>query len=238
MPTALITGANRGLGLEFARQYAREGWRVMACARSPDAPALRALAEESGSRVSVHALDVTDGAAVAALAVALSGQPVDVLLNVAGVIGGGREPAAGGGRQRFGAQDYEDWKHVLDVNVLGPMRMAEAFIGHLEAGEQKKIVSLTSRMGSIADNTSGGYYVYRSSKAALNAVVKSLAIDLAPRGIIAVPIHPGWVRTDMGGPSAPLSVEDSAAGIREVIAGLAPADSGRFLRHDGSELPW
>lgn len=237
MPTALITGANRGLGLEFARQYAREGWRVMACARSPDAAALRALAEESASRVSVHALDVTDGAAVTALAAALAGQPVDVLLNVAGVIGGG--PAvAGGGRQRFGAQDYEDWRHVLDVNVLGPMRMAEAFIGQLEAGEQKKIVSLTSRMGSIADNTSGGYYVYRSSKAALNAVVKSLAIDLAPRGIIAVPIHPGWVRTDMGGPSAPLSVEDSAAGIRKVIAGLTTADSGRFLRHDGSGLPW
>jgi len=229
MPTALITGANRGLGLEFARQYALDGWRVMACARSPDAPALRALADGSGSRFSVHALDVTDGAAVAALAAALAGQPVDVLLNVAGVIGD---------RQRFGTQDYEDWKHVLDINVLGPMRMAEAFIGHLEAGEQKKIVSLTSRMGSIADNTSGGYYVYRSSKAALNAVVKSLAIDLAPRGIIAVPIHPGWVRTDMGGASAPLSVEDSAADIRKVIAGLKAADSGRFLRHDGSELPW
>lgn len=230
MPAALITGANRGLGLELARQYARDGWRVMACARSPDAPALHELVDESGLRVSAHALDVTDGPAITKLAATLAGEPVDVLLNVAGVFGGDR--------QRFGAQDYDDWKHVLDVNVLGPMRIAEAFIGHLEAGEQKKIVSLTSRMGSIADNTSGGYYAYRSSKAALNAVVKSLAVDLAPRGIIAVPIHPGWVRTDMGGPSAPLSVEASAAGIRKVIAGLTPADSGRFLCHDGSELPW
>jgi NAD(P)-dependent dehydrogenase (short-subunit alcohol dehydrogenase family) len=227
MPTVLITGANRGLGLEFARQYAADGWRVIACARQADAPALRQLAATGGS-VSTHALDVSDFAAIDALAAELSGTPIDVLLNVAGVMGS----------KGFGATDYAEWSRVLTVNVLAPMKMAEAFVEHVAASEHKKIVTLTSRMGSIGDNTSGGYYAYRSSKAAANAVMKSLALDLAGRGIIAVPIHPGWVRTDMGGPSAPLATPDSAVGMRRVIAGLTAADSGRFLQYEGREIPW
>jgi NAD(P)-dependent dehydrogenase (short-subunit alcohol dehydrogenase family) len=227
MPTVLITGANRGLGLEFARQYAADGWRVIACARRADTPALQALVAAE-PLVSAHALDVTDQAAVDRLAAALSGTPIDVLLNVAGVMGS----------KRFGATDYAEWAQVLAVNVLAPMKMAEAFVEHVAASEEKKIVTLTSRMGSIGDNSSGGYYAYRSAKAAANAVMKSLALDLAGRGIIAVPIHPGWVRTDMGGSSAPLEAPDSVAGMRKVIAGLTPADSGKFLQYEGKELAW
>jgi len=227
MPTVLITGANRGLGLEFARQYAADGWRVIACARHADAATLQALTA-SGSQVSAHALDVTDHAAVDRLAAGLSGTGIDVLLNVAGVMGS----------KRFGAVDYAEWTGVLAVNVLAPMKMAEAFVEHVASSEQKKIVTLSSRMGSIGDNTSGGYYAYRSAKAAANAVMKSLALDLAGRGIIAVPIHPGWVRTDMGGASAPLTAPDSVAAIRKVIAALTTADSGRFLQYEGKELPW
>ena len=227
MPTVLITGANRGLGLELARQYAANGWRVIATARSPDAPALQALADGE-PRVTVHALDVADFAAIDRLAAELAGTPIDLLFNVAGVMGS----------KRFGATDYAEWSRVLAVNVLAPMKMAEAFVEHVASSEQKKIVTLTSVMGSIRDNTSGGYYVYRSSKAAANAVMKSMAVDLKARGIIAVPMHPGWVRTDMGGPSAPVETADSAAGMRKVIESLTLSDSGRFLHFQGKELPW
>jgi len=142
------------------------------------------------------------------------------------------------GSKRFGATDYAEWNRVLAVNLLAPMKMAEAFVEHVASSEQKKIVTLTSVMGSIRDNTSGGYYVYRSSKAAANAVMKSMAVDLKARGIIAVPMHPGWVRTDMGGPSAPVETADSAAGMRKVIESLTLSDSGRFLHFQGKELPW
>lgn len=237
MPTVLITGANRGLGLELARQYAADGWRVLACSRHPDAEALVALAREP-SAVSSHALEVTDAASVAALAGALRGTPVDVLLNVAGVMHRRVEAADGKPLPPLGALDYGDWSRVLTVNVLGQARVAEALLENVAASDQKKIVTLSSELGSVGGNKTGGLYAYRSSKAAVNAVMKSMAIDLAPRGIIAVPMHPGWVRTDMGGPKAPLSAEQSAAGMRRVIAGLTIADSGRFLQWDGGELPW
>lgn len=237
MPTVLITGANRGLGLELARQYAGDGWRVLACSRHPDAAELEALAQGHPG-VSLHRLEVTDAASVGALALALRETAIDVLLNVAGVMHRRAAAADGTSRAAFGALDYEDWERVLAVNVLGQARVAEALVDHVAASEQKKIVTLSSELGSVGANKTGGLYAYRSSKAAVNAVMKSMAIDLAPRAIIAVPMHPGWVRTDMGGPKAPLSAEESAAGMRRVIAGLTPADSGRFLQWDGKELPW
>jgi len=219
MPTVLITGANRGLGLELARQYAADGWRVLACARHPDAGPLADLAGGQ-PQVSRHALEVTDASSVAALAASLDDTPIDVLLNVAGVMHRRHDTADGAPRPAFGGFDYDDWARVLAVNVLGQARVAEALVDHVAASDQN------------------GLYAYRSSKAAVNALMKSMAIDLAPRGIIAVPMHPGWVRTDMGGPKAPLSAEESAAGMRRVIAGLTLADSGRFLQWDGQELPW
>ena len=237
MPTVLITGANRGLGLELARQYAADGWRVLACARHPDAGPLADLAGGQ-PHVRCHTLEVTDASSVGALAASLEGTPIDVLLNVAGVMHRRHDVADGTPRPAFGAFDYDDWARVLSVNVLGQARVAEALVDHVAASDQKKIVTLSSELGSVGGNKSGGLYAYRSSKAAVNALMKSMAIDLASRGIIAVPMHPGWVRTDMGGPKAPLSAEESASGMRRVIAGLTLADSGRFLQWDGQELPW
>ncbi len=231
MPTVLITGANRGLGLEFARQYAADGWRVHATRRDPaGAEALNATASEAAGAVTVHPLDVTDDGHIAALARALGGEAIDVLVNNAGVFGGRH--------REFGAIDYDRWEHALRVNTLGPMRMAEAFVEHVARSERKVIASISSQLGSIADNTSGGAYIYRSTKAALNAVVKSLSVDLAERGITVVALHPGWVATDMGGANAPLNPPDSVRGMRAVIEGLTPVDNGKFLSHDGGEIAW
>ncbi len=225
--TILITGANRGLGLQFAKQYADDGWRVHATCRDPDAA--EALNAAASDRLTVHRLDIRDGAQVAAFARALAGEPIDVLLNNAGVIGD---------RGAFGATDYAVWHETLGTNTLAPMRMAEAFADHVAASARKQMVFVSSRMGSIGDNGSGGSYVYRSSKAALNAVVKSLSIDLAARGVTAVAFHPGWVSTDMGGPNATIAPAESVGGMRAVIERLTPADYGRFLDYDGSEIPW
>jgi len=231
MPTVLITGANRGIGLAFARSFIADGWRVHACCRHPDkARDLRKAAEASGAATGLHRLDVTDGLKVASLARELIDEPIDVLINNAGVMG----PRAA----EFGKIDYDEWLPVLAVNVLGPMRLVERFARHVAKSERKLIVNISSRMGSIADNTSGGSYIYRSSKAALNMVSKSMANDLAGRGITVVTFHPGWVRTDMGGRNAAITPRESVDGMREVIARAGPADSGKFFNFDGRELPW
>ena len=226
MPTTLITGAGRGLGLEFVRQYAEAGWTVLAGAREPDRA--EALLRVDGD-VSPVPLDVADPASVAILAERLSGVPIDLLINNAGLYGP-RDVA-------LGEIDYDAWRQVLEVNTLAPMRLAESFIGQLRAGQGRKIVTLSSKMGSIGEAT-GGSYIYRSSKAAVNAVMRSLALDLAADGFTIVVVHPGWVRTDMGGPGAAIDAVDSVAGLKRVIEGLTPADTGRFLNYDGSPISW
>ncbi|GIW72711.1 MAG: short-chain dehydrogenase [Planctomycetota bacterium] len=234
MPVLLLTGANRGLGLEFVRQYLEEGgWRIHACCRRPEAAAeLAALAQQAGpERLLVHGLDVADFGRIEALAEALRGEPIDLLLNNAGVL---RDRDFGG----FGTTDYEAFADSFRINAMAPLKMAEAFVEHVARSERRLIVNITSRMGSIADNTSGGFYTYRASKAALNMVTRSMALDLAPRGITCVVLHPGWVRTDMGGQGAPLAPRESIAGMRRVIAALGPEQSGRFFAYDGSEIPW
>jgi NAD(P)-dependent dehydrogenase (short-subunit alcohol dehydrogenase family) len=175
-------------------------------------------------------LDVTNPASVKAAAAGLNGQAIDLLLNNAGV-GGARG-------QTIGNIDYKDWVKVLDVNTIGPFRVSEAFIEHVAKSERKLIVTLTSGMGSIADNTSGGAFAYRSSKAAVNMVMRSLAIDLAPRRITCVVVNPGWVQTNMGGPHATLSPAESVSRLRRLIDSLGPAQSGRFFNHDGREYAW
>ena len=231
MPSALITGANRGLGLEFARQYLADGWQVYAACRDPaSASELRRLADEGHAKLRILAMDVTDLASIDAAATELDGQAIDLLLNNAGIIG----PRG----QTIGNIDYDAWKEVLDVNTLGPMRVSEAFVEHVARSDRKLIVTLTSGMGSIADNTSGGSILYRSSKAAVNMVMRSLAIDLAPRGITCIVINPGWVRTDMGGASATLEPAESIGPMRHLIDALGPEQSGKFLNHTGSEYPW
>jgi len=240
MPTVLVTGAARGLGLELVRQYAADGWTVFACVRSPaGAPGLAALAAGAGGRVEIHALDLADHATIDALAARLAGRPIDVLLNSAGTMGKGSFAAEGIAFGRFGTSDFDDWMQVLRINAIGPMKMAEAFVAHVAASQQKKIVALTSVIGSIGRNSVGSLYAYRASKAALNAIMRSMAIDLQKsHGIVAAPIHPGWVKTDMGGPRADIDVVTSITGVRNVIAGLDAERSGRFWMYDGSELPW
>jgi len=231
MSTVLVTGANRGLGLEFARQYAADGWKVYAACRDPDAATeLGQLAARSGGAIRVLAVEVTDTASVRTAAESLAGDPIDVLINNAGV----GSPKS----QRLGSLDYAAWARVLDVNTLGPMRVVEAFLDSIAKGRDRKIVTLTSAMGSIGDNASGGSYAYRSSKAAVNIVMKSLSIDLAPRGITCVVVHPGWVRTAMGGPDGKLTPTESVAALRRLIAGLQPEDTGRFFNYDGKIYPW
>jgi NAD(P)-dependent dehydrogenase (short-subunit alcohol dehydrogenase family) len=227
MPTILITGANRGIGLELSKQYAAQGWRVHATCREPiQAEALKALAGD----VKLHRLDVVMPHQVHDLARALAGEPIDLLVNNAGI--------STHAKTSLGDMDYARWEEMLRINVLGPTRVAEAFAPHVAASERRIMLFLSSRAGSIADNLSGGRYLYRSSKAALNAVVKSLAIDLIPKRITCAAVHPGWARTDMGTAAAPIAVEDSVAALRALVDRLEPHHNGRFLNYDGQELHW
>lgn len=224
MPTILITGASRGIGLEFARQFAADGWSVIAACRNPaGADKLKAV-----SGVDLHALDVDSAESVAALKREIGGRPIDVLLNNAGIIGQ---------RTGFGTLDYEAWEGAMNTNVFGPMRMAEAFADNVQASERKQMVFITSRMGSIAE-TSPNAYVYRSSKTALNMAVRCMSLELASKGVTAILFHPGHVSTDMGGASAPVTPTQSVTGMKRQILGFTQADNGRFLAYDGGEIPW
>jgi NAD(P)-dependent dehydrogenase (short-subunit alcohol dehydrogenase family) len=227
----LITGASRGIGLEMAKQYSRDGWRVFACCRNPQtAEELGWLAGGSNGAISIHRLDVTDIKRIRDLAGELRDERIDVLFNNAGT----GEPD----EQSFGHTDESDWLEAFRINTIGPMKMVEAFVNHVSRSGRKIIATMSSIMGSIGYNNSGGYYIYRSSKAAVNMVMKTLSVDLEPRGIIAVCLHPGWVRTAIGGPHAPLSPEESVKGLRTVLSSLTHADNGRFLTYEGKELPW
>jgi len=224
--TILITGAGRGLGLEFARQYAADGWRVIACCRSPDkAPELKKL----GRQVELHALDVTSADSIQHLAKGLAGTPIDVLLNNAGLHGD---------RTPFGATDVDLWKKILEVNTIAPVQLAAALLENVAASAQKKVVNISSKVGSIGDGPGGGSYAYRSSKAALNMAMVNAAHELKGRGITILLIHPGWVQTDMGGPSAPVSIEQSIAGVRRIIDKATLAETGHFYDYTGKQLPW
>ncbi len=209
MATILITGAGRGLGLELARQYRQDGWRVIGTLR-----------EE---------LDVTNTDQVKAFASKLKDVPIDVLVCNAGI--------SGKRGMALGSFDYKDWEGVLRVNLLGAAAIVEALVDNVAASDKKTIVLMSSRLGSISES-SGMTLPYATSKAALNMLAKGLSATLAARGIIVVAVSPGWVRTDMGGQGAPLTPESSVRGLRKVIGGLRREDSGRFLSHDGSSIPW
>ncbi|MCS6878324.1 MAG: SDR family oxidoreductase [Geminicoccaceae bacterium] len=224
MPSVLVSGASRGIGRGLVARFARAGWTVLACAREPGAIDLE------GSGIERFALDVTDPESVARLARALSGRPLDVLINNAGVYGP-RET-------RLGAIDYDAFRAVLETNTLGPVRLTEALLANLRAGERKTVVTLSSIMGSIALATSPGGLLYRTSKAAVNMAMRSIAAELAAEGFTVVVVHPGWVRTDMGGPGATLSVAERAEHLFRLIDRLRPSANGRFFAHDGRELPW
>jgi NAD(P)-dependent dehydrogenase (short-subunit alcohol dehydrogenase family) len=232
MKTTLVTGANRGIGLEFCRQYAADGWRVLACSRYPEkSDALNKLAAQYPELIKMHALDVADHVQIERLAQVLANESIDLLINNAGIY-------PDSDKRGFGHTDYAEWIQTFRINTMAPLKMAETFATQIARSQQKTIVTITSKMGSIADNSGGGNYLYRSSKAAVNMVVKSLAIDLKPSGITAVVFHPGWVKTDMGGPNALISAEQSVSGIRQVVGSLTIADSGKFFGYDGQVIPW
>lgn len=240
MPTLLISGANRGLGLELVKQFDARAWRIHACCRMPEkASELQTIATKSDGRVRVHTLDVTDFGAIDDLANALQGEPIDVLFNNAGLMDRQQQPFnRDGPTQAFGSIDYGEWRQILRVNVLAPLRMAEVFVDNVAASERKTIVTMSSIMGSIEKNDWGGWYSYRTSKTAVNMMMRGLASDLKERGITAVGVHPGWVRTDMGGAGADVAPGESAHGIAAVVDGLTPDQSGHYLTYDGGELPW
>ena len=223
MPTILITGAGRGLGLELATQFAAAGWETLGTVRD----LAKGAKMPKGSQTFL--CDVTDRAALARLARDLKGKPIDVLFCNAGIFGKRQ--------QALGSVDYDLWAEVMRVNVLGPMGCVEALVENVAASARKQIVMMSSRMGSVSENA-GGEIVYRSSKAALNAVTKSLSADLRARGIGIVAVHPGWVQTDMGGPSAALTPTQSVTGLKKVVDGLTLASSAKFFNYDGTEIAW
>ena len=209
MPTALITGASRGLGKELVRQYAADRWQVIGTERRD--------------------MDMNDVAQIRRYAAKLHDKPIDLLFCNAGI--------SGKRGMAIGSFDFQSWEEVLRVNLLGPAALAEALVDHVAASERKTIALMSSRLGSLGES-SGMTLPYSTSKAALNMLAKGLAATLASKAIIVVAVSPGWVRTDMGGAGAPLSPEASVRGLRKVIEGLTPRDSGRFLSHDGTQIPW
>jgi NAD(P)-dependent dehydrogenase (short-subunit alcohol dehydrogenase family) len=223
-PTVLVTGANRGIGLEYARQFHAKGYRVIGTARDPaEATELAKVSDR------VEALDVTDAASVAALAQRLKGVPIDILVNNAGMFD--RRDTA------VEKVDFETMEQTFAVNTLGPLRMVQALLPNLRAGQRKLIVNMSSQLGSIGNST-GEWYAYRASKAALNQINRSLSVELGKEGFRSVVLHPGWVRTDMGGEQATYTPEESVAGLITVIEGLGPDDNGRFLDFRGQPIPW
>jgi len=234
MSTVLITGANRGLGLGLARCYLDDGWNVIALARQASAD-LKGLNCPS---LDIRECRLTDDRELAAVADSLAEQTIDVLINNAGRMAKTKTQTSGESVQGFGHFNRDLWHDVFDINLFTPMHLAELLVDQVSRAERGRIVTLSSTLGSMALNDSGGLYAYRASKAAVNAIMKSMSIDLAKRGIIAVAMHPGWVQTDMGGARATLDIGTSVRGMKKVIDGLRPADSGRFLSWDGSELPW
>jgi NAD(P)-dependent dehydrogenase (short-subunit alcohol dehydrogenase family) len=223
-PTVLVTGANRGIGLEYARQFAAKGYTVIGTVRDPaDAKELATVAAR------VEPLDVADAASVAGLAQRLKGVPVDILVNNAGMFD----------RRDLTVDkvDFAIMEQTLAVNTLGPLRVTQALMPNLRAGKRRTIVNMSSELGSI-EKSNGRWYAYRTSKAALNQVTRTLSVELAPEGFICVVLHPGWVRTDMGGAAATYSPQESVAGLVAVIEKLGPADNGRFFDFKGTQIPW
>lgn len=230
MATVLVIGANRGIGLEFVKQYLAKGDQVIGTCRDVAAAEELGDLQSGNSNLQILSLDVASDDSLAAFPAQLGDTAVDVFINNAGVYGP-RDSV-------FGNVDETNWLPVLRINSIAPMLLTQLLIANLRMGQKKKLLYVTSKMGSIDDNKGGGSYVYRSSKAALNAVVKSIAVDLSSEGFSAAVLHPGWVQTDMGGPNALIDTNTSVSGMIKVIDGLNSAQNGSFFNYDGSIIPW
>ena len=230
MKTVLITGANRGIGLEHARAFAAKGGKVLAAVRTPaDAHELQALAAAHPGKVDIVAYDAADSGASAALKAALGDTPIDLMFANAGAMGS---------NQSFGDVDVEAALALFKINALAPLKLVEALVDNVASSARKVVALQSSQMGSISANTSGGYYAYRTSKAMLNMIAKNLANDLRSRSITVVTLHPGWVKTRMGGENAPVTPAQCVAGQQKIFDGLTLQDSGSFFNYDGELLPW
>lgn len=226
MPTVLVTGANRGIGLGFARHYAAAGWDVLAACRTPEeAVALKRLPNTSLLR-----LDMTDEAGIAALARGMAGRPLDLLINNAGMLGPRSLP--------LGTSQQAEWLSVLSTNAVGPYLLAERLASNVLASQGKRVVNASSSMASLSRGSTDWAPIYAVSKAALNMVTRHLAAELGPRGGIVVALSPGWVQTAMGGPGAVTPVDEAVAALAATIEGLTPTENGSFLDSSGSPFPW
>ncbi|MGF1694912.1 SDR family oxidoreductase [Vibrio lamellibrachiae] len=228
MKSVFITGGNRGIGLSLVKYYLTEGWYVHTSYRSTEQSQDLLELEAHQPLLKCHQFDITDYPKISQLAGSLP--PLDLLINNAGYYG----PKG----STFGQVDEDEWRKVLEINTIAPLKLVESFYTNLLEGELKKIACISSKVGSMTENMSGGGYIYRSSKAALNSVVKSLSNDLSSQGFKVAALHPGWVKTEMGGPNALIDTETSVSGLTQVIESLTDAQSGHFINFDGSSIPW
>jgi NAD(P)-dependent dehydrogenase (short-subunit alcohol dehydrogenase family) len=227
----LITGTNRGIGLALARIFTQYDWDVIACCRKPDeAEALKSIQAASEGRLKIKRLDVTRDEEITALAETLAEKNLDILLNNAGILG----PE----EQDFGFLDEDAWLETFKVNSIGPYKMVRAFLDNIARSQRRIIATITSQMGSIQNNSSGDYYAYRTSKSAANMIMKNLSLDLHAKRITCVALHPGWVKTRLGGKQAPLSPAESAAAIFKTLTSLSEEQNGSFLDYEGRNINW
>ena len=230
MTSVLITGANRGLGFGFVKSFLAKNVNIICTTRNiPGSKELLECKKKYPKNLQILELDLLGENSENALSDLLSDKPIDIFINNAGV---------GNSNQRFGVVSSKPWVEVLKVNLIAPLTVTQSIIENIKKSSDKKIYFLSSQLGSIEDNTSGGMYIYRSSKTALNQVVKSLSVDLKPMGITVISLHPGWVKTDMGGPNAPVSIDESIKGMMKVIDATDIRNTGTFLNFDGQGLPW
>ena len=230
METILVTGANRGIGLELVKQYCNQNYQVIGTYRNENTSGEFISMSRNLNNLKVYSLDVSSDQSLKDFSSKLGDTPVDIFINNAGVFGP-RDSS-------FNNVDERNWISVFQTNAIAPLLLTQLIIENLRNGSQKKLIYITSKMGSIDDNKSGGAYIYRSSKTALNSVVKSISLDLAKDGMKVALLHPGWVRTDMGGPNGLIDTTKSVSRMTEVIDRLSQSDSGCFFNYDGSKIPW
>ena len=231
MKKILVTGANRGLGLGLVKKFLKNNEKVICTTRNiSKSKELILCKEKYNDNLEICELDLLDKDSPNILSNFLGDETIDLFINNAGVIGHSA--------QHFKSVSLNHWLEVLKVNLIAPLLITQSIIKNIEKSSERKIYFISSKVGSIEDNKSGGMYIYRSSKTALNQVVKSLSIDLKPLGISVISLHPGWVRTEMGGPNALISVEESVNGMVDVISNTSMINSGQFINYDGTRLPW
>lgn len=240
MPSVLVTGASRGLGLELCRQYADAGWRIFACCRHTEtASRLADVADAAEGRVSVHRMNVDDAGEVETVAAELEGTPIDILINNAGLADSyGSGVREGNDDPDLKSYDMDEWLRILNTNVVSVGRVTGAFADHVAASDRRLIVMMASSLSSVGNTWQAGRYAYRTSKAALNMLMRGVGAWLEPRGVTVVSVAPGWTRTELGGPHAHFGVEEAVARVRTLLERLTLKDTGSYWNYDGQQLPW